>query len=306
MSDVEFVLQTEGLTKKYGRKFVVNDLNIKIRKGDIYGFIGKNGAGKTTTIKMIAGLCRPKSGKMELFDCKSLTEGRKRIGTVIENPAIYPYLSAKQNIEAQRILKGVTDKKVTEDILEIVGLGGVGKKRAKNFSLGMKQRLAIGLALVGDPEFLILDEPINGLDPSGIKDVRELILKLNRELGITILISSHILGELAKMSTAYGIISKGELVDQFTAEELKTRVRPSLRISVNDPEKAVQVLNENLGISDCEVLGNDIKVYENIDKVLEINSVLEENEIIIQSFGKIEGDYENYFIKLMEGGNSNV
>ena len=306
MSDVEFVLQTEGLTKKYGRKFVVNDLNIKIRKGDIYGFIGKNGAGKTTTIKMIAGLCRPKSGKMELFDCKSLTEGRKIIGTVIENHAIYPYLSAKQNIEAQRILKGVTDKKVTEDILEIVGLGGVGKKRAKNFSLGMKQRLAIGLALVGDPEFLILDEPINGLDPSGIKDVRELILKLNKELGITILISSHILGELAKMSTAYGIISKGELVDQFTAEELKTRVRPSLRISVNDPEKAVQVLNENLGISDCEVLGNDIKVYENIEKVLEINSVLEENEIIIQSFGKIEGDYENYFIKLMEGGNSNV
>lgn len=306
MSDTEFVLQTEGLTKKYGRKFVVNDLNIKIRKGDIYGFIGKNGAGKTTTIKMIVGLCRPKSGKMELFDCKSLTEGRKKIGTVIENPAIYPYLSARQNIEAQRILKGVTDKKVTEDILEIVGLGGVGKKRAKNFSLGMKQRLAIGLALVGDPEFLILDEPINGLDPSGIKDVRELILKLNRELGITILVSSHILGELAKMSTAYGIISKGELVDQFTAEELKTRVRPSLRISVNDPEKAVQVLNENLGISDCEVLGNDIKIYENIDKVLEINSVLEENEIIIQSFGKIEGDYENYFIKLMEGGNANV
>ena len=306
MSDTEFVLQTEGLTKKYGRKFVVKDLDIKIRKGDIYGFVGKNGAGKTTTIKMIAGLCRPKSGKMELFDCKSLTEGRKRIGTVIENPAIYPYLSAKQNIEAQRILKGVTDKKVTEDILEIVGLGGVGKKRVKNFSLGMKQRLAIGLALVGDPEFLILDEPINGLDPSGIKDVRELILKLNKELGITILISSHILGELAKMSTAYGIISKGELVDQFTAEELKPRVRPSLRISVNDPEKAVQVLNENLGISDCEVLGNDIKVYENIDKVLEINSVLEENEIIIQSFGKIEGDYENYFIKLMEGGNSNV
>lgn len=306
MSDTEFVLQTEGLTKKYGRKFVVKDLNIKIRKGDIYGFIGKNGAGKTTTIKMIAGLCRSKSGKMELFNCKSLAEGRKRIGTVIENPAIYPYLSARQNIEAQRILKGVTDKKVTEDILEIVGLGGVGKKRAKNFSLGMKQRLAIGLALVGDPEFLILDEPINGLDPSGIKDVRELILKLNRELGITILISSHILGELAKISTAYGIISKGELVDQFTTEELKNRVRPALRISVNDPEKAVQVLNDNLGISDCEILGNDIKVYENIDKVLEINSVLEENEIIIQSFGKIEGDYENYFIKLMEGGNANV
>ena len=298
-------IQIRGLRKEYGHTVVLNHIDLDIDHG-VFGLLGKNGAGKTTTIKMIAGLCRPKSGKMELFDCKSLTEGRKRIGTVIENPAIYPYLSAKQNIEAQRILKGVTDKKVTEDILEIVGLGGVGKKRAKNFSLGMKQRLAIGLALVGDPEFLILDEPINGLDPSGIKDVRELILKLNKELGISILISSHILGELAKMSTAYGIISKGELVDQFTAEELKTRVRPSLRISVNDPEKAVQVLNENLGISDCEVLGNDIKVYENIDKVLEINSVLEENEIIIQSFGKIEGDYENYFIKLMEGGNSNV
>ena len=223
----EYVLQTHELTKTYARKNAVDHINLKIRKGDIYGFIGKNGAGKTTTIKMIVGLSNPTSGEIELFGSTDLNEGRKRIGTVIENPALYPYLSARQNIEVQRIMKGVTDKSITDDLLEIVGLKDTGRKKAKNFSLGMKQRLAIALALVGDPEFLLLDEPINGLDPTGIKDIRELILKLNREAGITVLISSHILGELAKISTSYGVISNGVLIEQFTAEELKNNGKQS-------------------------------------------------------------------------------
>lgn len=302
----EYVLQTHELTKTYARKNAVDHINLKIRKGDIYGFIGKNGAGKTTTIKMIVGLSNPTSGEIELFGSTDLNEGRKRIGTVIENPALYPYLSARQNIEVQRIMKGVTDKSITDDLLEIVGLKDTGRKKAKNFSLGMKQRLAIALALVGDPEFLLLDEPINGLDPTGIKDIRELILKLNREAGITVLISSHILGELAKISTSYGVISNGVLIEQFTAEELKNRVRDCLKITVNNPEKAVSVLKDSLGISDIQVEGNSIRVYEMLDKSVDINSILESNDIIVQFFEKETGDYENEFIKLMEGGNKNA
>ncbi len=301
----EYVLQTYDLTKTYARRNVVDHINLKIRKGDIYGFIGKNGAGKTTTIKMAVGLAAPSSGEIELFGSKELQEGRKKIGTVIENPTLYPYLNARQNIEVHRIMKGVTDKSITDELLEVVGLKNTGRKKAKNFSLGMKQRLAIALALVGDPEFLFLDEPINGLDPTGIKDVRELIIKLNQEAGITIMISSHILGELSKMATCYGVISEGKLVDEFTAEELKDRVRSCIKLTVNNPEKAVSVLNEKLGISDIKVQDNCVRIYEMLDKSVEINAALEESEVIVQFLSKEDGDYENYFIKLMEGGRSN-
>lgn len=301
----EYVLQTYDLTKTYSRKNAVDHINLKIRKGDIYGFIGKNGAGKTTTIKMVVGLSAPSSGEIELFGSKDLQEGRKKIGTVIENPTLYPYLSARQNIEVQRIMKGVKDKSITNELLEVVGLENTGRKKAKNFSLGMKQRLAIALALVGNPEFLFLDEPINGLDPTGIKDIRELIIKLNKEVGITIMISSHILGELSKIATCYGVISEGKLVDQFTVEELSDRVKPCIKLTVNNPEKAVTVLKEKFGISDFEVEDNCIKIHEMLDKSVEINSALEEAEIIVQFLSRENGDYENYFIKLMEGGNNN-
>lgn len=301
----EYVLETESLTKTYRGKNAVDHIDLKIRKGDIYGFIGKNGAGKTTTIKMIAGLNRPTSGSVKLFGSDNLQEGRRKIGTVIENPAIYPYLSARQNIEVQRILKGVSDKSVTDDLINIVGLKNAGKKKAKNFSLGMKQRLAIALSLVGDPEFLLLDEPINGLDPTGIKDIRELILKLNKEAGITILISSHILGELAKISTAYGVISEGAMTAQFTSEELKERVKPSLTITVDDPGKTVDILENAVGIKDFEVNENCIHIYEMLDKSSQINAVLEQSGVVVRSLSKEQGDYENYFIKLMEGSVNN-
>lgn len=301
----EYVLETESLTKTYRGKNAVDHIDLKIRKGDIYGFIGKNGAGKTTTIKMIAGLNRPTSGSVKLFGSDNLQEGRRKIGTVIENPAIYPYLSARQNIEVQRILKGVSDKSVTDDLINIVGLKNAGKKKAKNFSLGMKQRLAIALSLVGDPEFLLLDEPINGLDPTGIKDIRELILKLNKEAGITILISSHILGELARISTAYGVISEGAMTAQFTSEELKERVKPSLTITVDDPGKTVDILENAVGIKDFEVNENCIHIYEMLDKSSQINAVLEQSGVVVHSLSKEQGDYENYFIKLMEGSVNN-
>lgn len=297
----KYVLETIGLTKTYSRKNVVNNLNMKVRKGDIYGFIGKNGAGKTTTIKMITGMISPSSGSIELFGKEKLSDSRKKIGCIIESPAFYPYMSAHDNIEAQRLLKGVKDKSITNELLEIVGLKNVGKKKLKNFSLGMKQRLAIALALVGDPEILLLDEPINGLDPSGIKEIRELVLKLSREAGITVLISSHILSELTKISSAYGVIKDGNLIAQFTKEELEQKVRPNLKIKVNDLEKSVEILKEKFSEIELNIVDDEILIYSMIDDFRTITDVLEESEIIIQSLSKSEGDYENYFINLMEG-----
>ena len=297
----KYVLETTGLTKTYSRKNVVNNLNMKIRKGDIYGFIGKNGAGKTTTIKMITGMISPSSGSIKLFGKEKLSDSRKKIGCIIENPAFYPYMSAHDNIEAQRLLKGVKDKSVTNELLEIVGLKDVGKKKLKNFSLGMKQRLAIALALVGDPEILLLDEPINGLDPSGIKEIRELVLKLSKEAGITILISSHILSELTKISSAYGVIKDGNLIAQFTKEELEQKVRPNLKIRVNDLEKSVKILKEKFPEIELNIVDDEITIYDMTDDFRTVTNVLEESEIIIRSLSKSEGDYENYFISLMEG-----
>ena len=297
----KYVLETTGLTKTYSRKNVVNNLDMKIRKGDIYGFIGKNGAGKTTTIKMITGMISPSSGSIKLFGKEKLSDSRKKIGCIIENPAFYPYMSAHDNIEAQRLLKGVKDKSITNELLEIVGLKDVGKKKLKNFSLGMKQRLAIALALVGDPEILLLDEPINGLDPSGIKEIRELVLKLSKEAGITILISSHILSELTKISSAYGVIKDGNLIAQFTKEELEQKVRPNLKIRVNDLEKSVKILKEKFPEIELNIVDDEITIYNMTDDFRTVTNVLEESEIIIRSLSKSEGDYENYFISLMEG-----
>lgn len=216
------ILRTNHITKQYGHRPVVSDLSMTIHKGDIYGFIGKNGAGKTTLIRMITGLARPGDGNILLFGKPDLLEGRARIGTVIESPAFYPGMTARENLIAQCRLQG-EDIRQVDDILTMTGLDDTGKKKARNFSLGMRQRLAIGIALVGQPELLILDEPTNGLDPEGIREVRELILKLNREREITVLISSHILGELSKFATRYGIIHQGKLIEEFTEEELWER-----------------------------------------------------------------------------------
>ena len=219
----QVILKTNHLTKRYGHRAVVENLSMTIYKGDIYGFIGKNGAGKTTLIRMVTGLAAPSDGSIQLFGSGSLLEGRRRIGTVIEAPAFYPGMTARENIVAFSKLQGLHDFSHTEDLLELVGLSHTGKKKCRNFSLGMKQRLAIAIALIGDPELLILDEPTNGLDPEGMKEVRDLILKLNQEKGITVLVSSHILGELSKFATRYGIIHHGKLIEEFTEEDLWRR-----------------------------------------------------------------------------------
>ena len=216
---METVLKTVGLSKKYGSRYVVRGVNMTINKGDIYGFIGKNGAGKTTFMRVILGLSEPTEGSFELFGGISREEAGRKTGALIEAPGIYPNCTAKENMKRFALLKGA-DANSIDGILEFVGLGDVGNKKAGKFSLGMKQRLGIAVALLGDPEFLVLDEPVNGLDPAGMKEVRDLIVKLNKERGITVLISSHLLDELSKIVTRYGIINNGVLVDELGAAEI--------------------------------------------------------------------------------------
>jgi ABC-2 type transport system ATP-binding protein len=231
---MELVLQTSGLTKKYGKQIAVNNVDLNIEKGDIYGLIGKNGAGKTTIMKIVCGLVYQDQGDIQLFESGDLQKNRKRIGCVIEQPALYPDMTAGENLIYYDKLIGITDYDNVDEVLSLVGLKNTGRKKTKAFSLGMKQRLSIAISLLGNPDFLILDEPINGLDPSGIREIRELLLKLNSENEITILISSHILGELAKIATKYGIINKGVLVDEFQAVELEERCKKCLAIVVDD------------------------------------------------------------------------
>ena len=224
---MDYILTTDSLTKEYHHYKAIDSVSLHVKKGDIYGFIGRNGAGKTTTLKIIAGLAKPTSGNFSLFG-QSYEDVIKnnsfsKIGSLIEEPGIYPDMTAFDNVYLKCIYAGINDKSYAMDLLKLVDLDRTGRKKAKGFSLGMRQRLGIALALVGDPEILILDEPINGLDPQGILEIRETILKLNSEKGITFIISSHILGELSKMATRYGIIDKGMLVKEFTDKELASQ-----------------------------------------------------------------------------------
>lgn len=302
MVEAKYALETTNLTKTYGGKNAVDNVDLKIQKGDIYGFIGKNGAGKTTAIRMIIGLARPTKGEIKLFESSS-SSLRMKTGAVIENPALYPYMTAQANLHTQRILMGVKDKKVVNEILEVVGLSDTGRKKVKNFSLGMKQRLAIGLALLNDPEFLFLDEPINGLDPTGIKELRDLILMLNKERNITILISSHIIGELTKIATRYGVLHKGKLVDQFTKEDLDARTKRSINLRVNNIEETINILVNEIGVQDYDVDEETgiVVIYDNLDKFAEINKALAQSDVIVNEIWRDDGDNEDYFIKLMEG-----
>lgn len=300
------ILQIENLTKTYGKNNSVSHINMTINKGDIYGFIGRNGAGKTTTIKMITGMTSPTSGKIKLFESDNLTRERQKIGTVIEAPAFIPHLSAKDNLYAQCLLTGNKDKGIIDETLELVGLSNTGKKKAKNFSLGMKQRLGIAIALISKPEFLILDEPTNGLDPAGIKEMREFLLKLNKEKNLTILISSHILGELSRLASRYGIIDNGKIIEEFSSKELNDRCTSSLHIRVNDVQKACDVLRSQLKTENFKVLDkNNIELLDFIDESGKVNSTLAKNDIIVESISRNTTDLESYFLKVI-GGNKNA
>ncbi|MBQ1433641.1 MAG: ABC transporter ATP-binding protein [Ruminococcus sp.] len=244
---MKYALRTKELTKKYKNFTALNGLTMNVPQGSIYGFVGRNGAGKTTLIRLITGLQHPSSGTFELYDVQNndrrISQSRRRMGAVVETPAIYLDLNAKDNLKQQYRMLGLPDMNGIDELLELVGLADTGKKKAKNFSLGMRQRLGIAVALCGDPDFLVLDEPINGLDPQGIIEIRELILKLNRERNITILISSHILDELAKLATHYGFIDHGKMVREMSAEELEQSCRKCVRMSVTDTSVLSRVLD---------------------------------------------------------------
>lgn len=297
---MEYVLQTEALTKVYGKARVVKEVDMHVERGSIYGFIGKNGAGKTTFMRMVAGLAAPASGSMTLFGSKELEKQRVRIGTLIESPGIYPGMTARENLEILRLSLGITEKGRVEEMLLMAGLSDAGKKKVKHFSMGMKQRLGIAIAMLRNPDFLILDEPINGLDPAGIKEIRDLILKLNREKQITILISSHILGELSKIATHYGIIREGALIEEFEAKELELRCRRCQKLSVDNTEQAARILEEVLHIRNFDVpKPGTIRVFERLEDLAETNRVLVQNGIALSESYLAGQDLEGYFMELL-------
>ena len=295
---MEYILRTKNLTKQFGEKFAVRGVSMQIRKGEIYGFIGKNGAGKTTLMRLILGAAMPTDGSIELFGGEDENSARHRIGALLEYPCIYKNCSALENLRRFAILTG-NDTDELEDILELVGLGKVGNKKAGQFSLGMKQRLAIGIALLGHPEFLVLDEPINGLDPAGIKEIRDVILALNQKKGVTFLISSHLLDELSKIVTTYGIIKDGVLIEQITAPELQAKCRHHLKIAADDIPKTAALLECLTDKRYITVGDGCLYLYDLIDKSDRINRLLVNHGIRVSELAVQTASLEEYFLERM-------
>lgn len=299
------VLKTYNITKKYGEQLAVDNVNMTIKKGDIYGFIGQNGAGKTTLIRLITGLIHKSGGEIELLGANEeneLNKARTMVGSLIESPSFYTNMTARENLEVSRLVRNIPGNKCIDEVLELVGLKDVEKKKVKNFSLGMRQRLGIANALMGNPKLLILDEPINGLDPMGIVEIRELLKKINKEKDMTILISSHILSELSELATTYGIISNGKLIEEITAKQLSEKCRQYIDLKVDDTARAVILLERELGISDYEVLeDSNIKVFSNLDNAGEVNSLLSRSGIIVESISVKSENLEEYFMNKVGG-----
>lgn len=301
-----FAVETTALTKIYGDKAAVKQLDLRVREGEIYGFIGRNGAGKSTTLKMLCGLASPTEGEIRLFG-KPVNDPfvRRRLGVLIESAGVYPHLTARQNVMMKAICMGLADDKSVDEVLGMTGLADAGRKKVKHFSMGMKQRLGVALALLGNPDLLILDEPINGLDPEGIREFRYLIKALQEE-GKTIIISSHILGELSKISTNYGIIKDGEIIEQLTREELEEKCQDYFRIEVQDVRRALALIQETFPKVQTEVADDrGIRVY-GLEDGVEVNRMLIENHISVYASGFHHMDLEEYFLCRMEGGRQYV
>lgn len=301
---MEYILTTENLTKIYGEKRAADSVSLHIKKGDVYGLIGRNGAGKTTILKMICGLSCPTSGSIT-FEGKAgaeLSKEMHKIGSLIETPGLFPKMSAYQNIKIKCMVCGKNDDAYIKSLLKQVGLEKVGKKPTQSFSLGMKQRLGIALALVGDPEFIVLDEPINGLDPQGIAEMREIIHKLSKERGMTVIVSSHILDELAKVADAFGIINDGKLIDEFTVEELESRCSKYTVLKVGELEKTEKVLADS-GVNKYEVQDNgEIRINEEIEDTSKLIAALVGAGVPVYELASAQGTLEQYYLN-RTGGN---
>ena len=296
---MEYVLETNGLSKRYRAFTALNGLNMHIPKGSIYGFVGRNGAGKTTLIRLICGLQEPTSGNFILYGAKNtdtkIERARRRMGAVVESPAVYPDMTAEENLRQQYLVLGMPSADGITELLHLVGLDGTGKKKVKNFSLGMRQRLGIAIALAGNPDFLVLDEPVNGLDPQGIIEMRELILKLNREHGITVLISSHILDELSRLATHYGFIDGGHMVKEMSAEELEMRCRKCFRTEVSDTKALARVL-ESMKAEYRIIDFNHADIYAEIPVTALVSALARENctvNKIVEQGESLESFYMN-------------
>ncbi|MBR6740860.1 MAG: ATP-binding cassette domain-containing protein [Clostridia bacterium] len=302
---MENVLVTSALCKRYGRAYALKDVTMSVPKGAIYGFVGRNGAGKTTLIRVVCGLQKPSGGTYSLYgvenDDRTIASSRRRMGAVVETPSLYLNMSAEDNLKQQALMLGLPSYDAIPGLLDLVGLGHVGRKKVKNFSLGMKQRLGIAVALTGNPDFVLLDEPTNGLDPQGIVEIRELILRLNRVQGITFLISSHILSELSRLATHYGFIDKGRLVKEISAAELESACRKCLRVEVNDTKALVRVLDK-MG-RQYEILSDtSADIYGEIG-LSELVLALDKEGGELLSAKEQDENLEAYFINLI-GGNT--
>lgn len=297
------ILKINNLSKKYNHHKVLNNLNMTIKKGAIYGLVGRNGAGKTTLIRIITGLQSPTNGYYELFNIssktKKITEFRKDVGAIIERPSLIENMTAKENLIEQLKLVGIHQFNNVNNLLELVGLSNANKKQVKNFSLGMRQRLGIAVALCSNPKFIILDEPINGLDPEGIIDIRKLIQKLNKEQEITFLISSHYLDELSKIATDYGFINEGQIIKEISAKEFNSNKHNQIKIIVDNPEiaekyfKSKNIHYQNLN-NNCFQMLTDINISTIIIELSKLNC-------IVKSFKENEDTLENYYLNLIGG-----
>ncbi len=298
------IVEVKNMTKQYGKQRALDDVTFSVKEGSIVGLIGPNGAGKTTIMKIMGGLVFPSEGGLSMFgasDTKGLNHARTRSSFMIETPYVKANMSARENLEKQRIQKGIPEKSRVDEVLDFVGLADTKKKAVRKFSLGMKQRLGIANALLGKPELMVLDEPINGLDPEGIVEVREMLKKLNKEEKTTIIISSHILSELSLLCTDYVFINHGRIIDTLSAEELAAEASEYYHIDTNDNEKASVILTNTLNIGKIEALEDgSLRIYEGLDRILEISKALYEGGVIPVTLSKNEVNLEDYYMQKVQ------
>ncbi len=303
---MSYVLKTNNLIKAYSGKEVVSNVSMNINKGEIYGFLGPNGAGKTTVMKIMTNITKPTSGEIEIFGEKLTNtsyEILKRMGTIIEYPIFYEKLSGRENLELHCEYMGYYNKKAIDEALDLVNLKNIENKLVKDFSLGMKQRLGIARAIATKPELLILDEPINGLDPIGIKEIRDLFKMLSKEYGITILISSHILSEVEQIADTIGVINKGRLIEEVSMDNIRERTTDYIELTTDDCKKASYILANNLNIANFKVIDNSlIRIYDSGISQKEVSKTLVLNDISIEAIIRKNSSLEDYFLKLLNGG----
>lgn len=303
----DIVVQTNGLSKRYGSTLALSNVSINVHRGEIYGFVGRNGAGKTTLIRVLTGIANPTAGSFTLLGASNKAEQketRKHIAAMVETPALYMNMTAHDNLRTTLILKGIKDESLIQSRLKEVGLDDViqSSKKAKDFSLGMKQRLGIAMALLGDPELLILDEPTNGLDPEGIREMRELLVNINKSRNITMIISSHILGELSKLATRFGFIDKGVIINEISSDDLFNKVSKSVVIKTDNNERAIDVLNERFPSQVTRDDNGSLHV-SGVANSSEIVKILVKSDINVLQFREQENGLEDYFVNLIGGHN---